>query len=316
MNVITADKATEEDIVNPSTNNKAKNNTYLYVGMILAAGIMWGCIGIFIRNLNAFGYTSRQISAIRCVITLPMMFLLVCLTNKKRLRIEIRDIGLFAANGICSLLVCYTAYQASVTLTSMPTAVALLYTAPAFVMLFSVLFFHEKITVIKGTALVLSVAGSALASGIAGGVQFQTAGILLGLFSGLGYALYSIIGTVILRKYHPFTNIFYSFLFASAGILCICDLPDLVTKVKMEPASIPWMLGCSAVTCFFSYLLYTVGLSVIPASRAAIYACIEPVVATVIGIIIYKERTGTIGIIGIVMVIAAILLLNLTAEKR
>lgn len=288
-----------------------KQNTHLYVVMILAAAVMWGCIGVFIRHLNAYGYTSRQITAMRCVINVPLMFLLILLTDKSRFRMRLRDIGWPLVNGLCSILVFYTAYQASITLTSMPTAVALLYTAPAFVMILSVIFFHEKFTVVKAVVLVLSVAGSALASGIIGGMVFQMTGILLGLLSGLGYALYSIFGTVILRKYHAFTNVFYSFIFAAAGSLCICDLPDMMGKMRQEPASLPWIFGCAAVTCFLSYLLYTTGLSVIPASRAAIYACIEPVVATLIGILIYKEKTGAAGIVGIIMVIAAILLLNL-----
>lgn len=295
---------------------KGKQNTHLYIGAILIAGVMWGCIGVFIRHLNAYGFTSMQITSLRCVINVILMFLLILVTDRSRFVIWKEDIGWFAANGLCSILVFYTAYQSAITRTSMPTAVALLYTAPAFVMIMSVMFFHEKFTAVKAAALILSVAGSALASGIAGGFVANTGGILLGLLSGFGYALYSIFGTVILRKCHPFTNVFYSFIFAGAGSLCICDLPDLIRKIKAAPASIPWIIGCVVVTCFLSYLLYTIGLSVIPASRAAIYACVEPVVATLIGILIYKDKTGAAGILGIIMVIAAILLLNVSSKKE
>ena len=289
---------------------------HIYIIMILAAAIMWGCIGIFTRHLTAYGYTSLQITCFRCCINVVLMLILICATGRTRLRIRLRDLGWFAANGLCSILVFYTAYQSSITLTSMPTAVALLYTAPAFVMIFSVIFFGERFTTIKVIALILSVAGSALASGIAGGMVFNRAGILLGLLSGLGYALYSIFGTVILKKYHPFTNVLYSFAFAAAGSLCICHPAEMMKKVSAAPDSIPWIIGCVLVTCTLSYVLYTVGLSKVPASRAAIYACVEPVVATLLGIVVYKEHSDFFSVAGVMMVIGAILILNFSGEKR
>ena len=287
----------------------------VYVIMIILAGIMWGCIGIFIRHLNAYGLTSLQITSTRCVLNVLLMAILILLTDKSRFHIRLRDLGWFAANGLCSILVFYTAYQSSITLTSMPTAVALLYTAPAFVMILSVILFHEKLTTVKMVALVLSVGGSALVSGIVGGMVFNRTGILLGLLSGLGYALYSIFGTIILRKYHAFTNVFYSFVFAAAGSICICHPADMAGKIGKTPAVIPWIVGCALVTSFLSYLFYTAGLSKVQASRAAVYVCIEPVVGTVLGMLLYKEKLGAAGFAGIVMVLTAILLLNAVKEN-
>ena len=288
----------------------------LYVILIIAAAVMWGCIGVFIRHLSAFGLTSRQITVIRCIVNAGLMFVLILVTDRSRFRISLRDIGWFLLNGVGSIFLFYTAYQSAITMTSMPTAVALLYTAPAFVLIMSVLFFHEKMTSVKAAAVILSIVGSALVSGIIGGLVFHPAGIALGLLSGFGYALYSIFSTVILKKYHAFTNVFYSFSFAAIAGLLTCDIGSMAKTFSREPKAIAWGLACGIVTGFLSYLIYTIGLTRVPASRAAVYASIEPVVATLLGVLVYKEKLSAFGAIGIGCILFAIVLMNLFEEIK
>ena len=61
-------------------------------------------------------------------------------------------------------------YTSSIQLVGMGTAAVLIYLMPSLVMLFSVVFLHEKFTPGKGLCLVLSLLGCALVSGVAGGV--------------------------------------------------------------------------------------------------------------------------------------------------
>jgi drug/metabolite transporter (DMT)-like permease len=97
---------------------------------------------------------------------------------------------------------------------SLSTAAILLYTSPVWIMLMSVMFFHEKLDRRKMIALALAFMGCILVSGISGG-GVTAIGFLVGLGSGIGYGLYSILGTIALRKYSPYTVTTYTFTFAA-----------------------------------------------------------------------------------------------------
>lgn len=259
--------------------------------------------------------TSAQMTTMRCLVISLLTLAVILATDRSRLKIRLKDAGWFLANGICSIYVFYTAYQSAIARTSMPTAVALLYTAPAFVLILSIIFFHEKITGAKCLSVVLSIAGSALVSGIIGGLVFEIGGIGLGLLSGLGYALYSIFSKVILKRYHPFTNIFYSFLTAAIAGMLTCDFGGMVRLFSASHRTLAIALLNGLITGFISYMLYTIGLTRVRASRAAVYASVEPVVATLIGVFMYNETLGIYGIIGICMVITAIIVQNVGSES-
>ena len=64
------------------------------------------------------------------------------------------------------------------------------------------------------------------------------------------------------------------------------------------------------VTCYLPYLLYTFGLTGLETGRASILASVEPVVATLLGVLVYHEKLSLTGALGILCVLAAVVLLN------
>lgn len=286
----------------------------LSVLLVLAAAAMWGCIGIFVRHQNALGFDAKQITSVRCLTCSLLILMWILVTDRSKLKIKRNDFGWFLANGILSIYIFNTAYQAAITLVSLSTAVVLLYTAPAFVMLMSVLFFHEKFTGVKGLCLVLCIGGSALVSGIAGGMELNLPGVGLGLVSGIGYALYSIFSSVILKKYHPFTNIFYTFLIAGIAGALTSDAAGTFRMMAGSAEAFLWMVSGGVVTGFLAYAAYTTALQYMNASKAAILASLEPVVATLVGIFVYGETVTLTGGIGILMVFLALVLSNLPGK--
>ena len=63
------------------------------------------------------------------------------------------------------------------------------------------------------------------------------------------------------------------------------------------------------------YLTYTLGLKYVDNSRASIIASVEPVTATILGVILFHERISVSGVLGIVLVIAALFICN-SREKE
>ena len=153
-------------------------------------------------------------------------------------------------------------------------------------------------------------------SGVSGEGLTMT-GLLIGLGAGLGYGLYSILGTVALRKYSPYTVTAYTFLLASAGAWLICRPADMLSKFAAADDLTSLLLFCcltALVTAVIPFLAYTLGLRTVEASRAGILATVEPMVATLFGILVFSEPLTVFSGTGILLILAAVILLNAKAK--
>lgn len=289
-----------------------------YLGdiLIIIAGLFWGSMGIFVRHLNDLGFSSIQVACLRLTTAGILFALILLIKDRKGFKIALRDIPLFLALGLVSILFFTCCYFTAIRLMTMSTAAILLYTSPIWVMVLAIIFLKEKFTVQKLIALILAFAGCILVSGFGGKVTVM--GILVGLGSGLGYGLYSIFGTFALKKYSPYTVTCYTFLIAGLGSIFVADPVDLVSKisaVESKPALFGFVLLTAVVTAVIPFLLYTLGLNMTTAGKAAVLATVEPAAATLFGFFVMKETVGPVAIAGILLVFAAIIVLSLRKKE-
>jgi drug/metabolite transporter, DME family len=279
---------------------------------ILLAGMLWATIGIFIRNLEKLGIHSMEIVAIKAFITLIAMLLFLGIYDRRLLRVRLKDCWCFVGTGICSVVFFNFCYFKTITLTSLSVAAILLYTAPMLVMILSIILFQEKLTKTKLMAIIFAFGGCIFVTGILESTaNIGFIGLLTGLGAGFGYALYSIFGRYALKRgYHPLTITAYTFLFASIGSLPAVNLKKITGIMIDDTKMTVYLIVFTLITTILPYFLYTTGLSLMENSTASIIASIEPVVATVIGIIVFREKLSVTGSLGIMMVIAAIVILN------
>lgn len=288
-----------------------------YVVSVIGAGTLWGFMGFFRRTLDAMGVSAIGCIAVRCLFATVFFALTILLCDRKAFRVKLRDAWIFIGSGVISLLIFGVCYFRAMDYMSLSAAAILLYTAPCFVILISAPLFREKLTVQKLTAMALAFAGCCLVSGIgSGGAVITPKGLILGLCSGLCYALYSIFSRFALnRGYSAMTINFYSCLLAGIGATVIGGTEYL----GIITASVPNLLFAVAtglVTCFLPYLLYTRGLEGLENGKASIMASIEPVVATVVGVIIYHETPTLMSAAGVILVLSAIVLLNVKIKAK
>lgn len=282
---------------------------------IIIAGILWGIMGIFVRKLETYGFTSLQIASMRLIGGAVIFLIITSIFDRKKLRIKIADIGLFIGMGVCSILLFTVCYFTTISMASLSVAAILLYTEPIMVMLMSLVLFHEKLTVRKSAALVMAFAGCVFVTGIGGDMKVSVIALGTGLLSGFGYGLYSIFGTYALRKYPPLTATTYAFLCGGAGALLLCRPGDIAGKIRNSKEAgtvIILIIMMAFVTAVLPYLFYTIGLASTKASSAAIMASVEPVVATIAGVLVFHEEMTLFSVIGILLVLGAIVILNLT----
>ena len=281
--------------------------------LIIIAACFWGSMGIFVRHLEAYGFTAIQIVSIRLTLAAVIFSILQIFIDRAGFKIALRDIPLFLGLGLGSILFFTICYFSAITIMPLSTAAILLYTSPIWIMLMAALFFQEKLNARKLIALGLAFAGCVLVSGISGD-GITVVGLLLGLGSGLGYGLYSILGTVALRRYSPYTVTTWTFIFAACGSWCVCRPADMILKFA-GAEKLPMLLGfcvlTALITAVIPFLTYTLGLRTVEASKAGIIATLEPVVATIIGIVCFGEGLTILSAAGILLVLAAVVVLNI-----
>lgn len=293
--------------------NRKMGNRNIGTALIILAACFWGSMGIFVRKLGEYGFSSIQIVSIRVTIAALIFCIVLLIKDKKGFRISPRDIPLFVGLGWGSILFFTVCYFSAIAIMSLSTAAILLYTSPIWIMLMSMLIFHEKMNKGKLVALILAFTGCVLVSGISGD-GITVTGLLLGLGSGIGYGLYSILGTIALRRYTPYTVTTYTFVIAAIGSWMICRPAEMITKIKTAETLPGLLLLCmltAIVTAVIPFLSYTLGLRTVEAGRAGILATVEPLVATVIGLLCFSEPLTVLSAAGIVLILAAVVILNL-----
>ena len=290
----------------------SKHNSKIGTALIILAGCFWGSMGIFVRKLGTYGFSAIQIVSIRITLAALIFSLVLLVKDRRGFKISPKDIPLFLGLGFGSILFFTICYFTAITMMPLSTAAILLYTSPVWIMLMSIFFFHEKLDRRKLIALGLAFAGCVLVSGISGEGMTVT-GLLIGLGSGIGYGLYSILGKVALRKYSSYTVTTYTFIFAAVGSWIISRPADMMGKFSSASDLGFLIFFCfltALITAVIPFLSYTLGLESVEASKAGIIATIEPMVATLIGILVFAEKLTVMSGAGILLILASVVILT------
>lgn len=281
--------------------------------LIVLAACLWGTMGLFVRQLNAMGLNSMEIVEVRSILAALILFPCTAIKDHRLLALGPRNLWPLAGSGILSIVFFNYCYFSTISLMNLSAAAILLYTSPIFVMLMSLIFFHEQLTVRKVLALILAFAGCCLVSGLASAAVSLTAGgLLLGLGSGFGYALYSIFSRFSLNQgLHSITITNYTFLFAAIGGAFFTDFGQIAVAFSRHGF---YLLGLLVLYCIVTtvlpYLLYTTGLSYVENGPASVMAAIEPVVAALLGFLVFSEMPTLSAAVGMVLVLTALVLLS------
>ncbi len=274
---------------------------------IVAAALQWGMIGPFSRMAFQEGLPPMEVAFWRAF--LAWILFAGHAVFRREVKLYKKDIGYLLAFGFCGVTLFYYFYQMAVRQGGAALAAVLLYTAPAWVILFSRIFFKEAITPMKLLALFLTITGVSAISignsvgGNAAGVSFHVAAIGFGLLSGFCYSLYYIFGKFFSGRYSSATLFLYILPIGFLGML------PWVTFTHKTPTA--WLaLGLLVVICTYgANSCYYAGLKYLEAGRAAIVATVEPVMAAVVAYFWWQEVFSPLGYLGSALVLTAVILM-------
>lgn len=280
----------------------------------IIAGALWGSVGVFVRGFTNGNIDNVSILVMRVLFAAIMMFVFIAIKDKSLLKINLKDVWVFACGGIVAMFGMNFCYNNAINSLSLSLAGVLLALSPVFVMFLAAILFKEKITARSIVCMIFALIGCTMASGVIGGgeIAFSTSGILFGIAAAFFYGLTSIFSKIAMEKgYYALTMTFYSMLILAIVLLPFADWKLVGEYVMVSPANnIIFILMHSLCTAVLPYLLYNLALSNVDASLASILvAGAEPSAAMIFGIIFFAEMPSVVSILGLVVTIVALTIL-------
>ncbi len=296
--------------------NTQKSSSASSIFLVLLSALLWGTLGVFVTFLRQAGFSTMQIVFLRAAVSVVLLALIILIRDRSRFRIKLRDFWIFIGTGLVSFTLFTVCNQIAMRLCSLSIAAALLYTSPAFIMIFSAIIFRERLTGAKLISIAVTVFGCFLVSGmLTPGAVISVPGVLAGVASGLCYGLYSIFGRFGVEKYDTLTVTFYTFLLASAASLPFADFASMPAVLSSAEWVLPLVCAFGPITCLLPYLFYTAGLAGLEPGTAGILATLEPVVSALLSVIVFHEEMNWQKVLGIVCILGSVVIVNLHPKK-
>lgn len=283
----------------------------------VSAAALWGSSGIFSVYLFRMGVTPQAVALFRPALGLLFLLAAAALTRRASLRVSGRGLMVLFLGGGAAVGLFQVGYQLSVDAVGVPATVALLYLAPAIVVALSGPLLGEWPTPARVGLAVLAVLGVWMSVLGAHDVEaaFGTAGIGWGLSAAASYAGYVLIGRYAAPRWGSFVTVVYST--AGACLLLAVLLPFTPTPVTLPRSASAWsVLGLfGLLTVAVAQFLFFDALRFVEASRAAVSATAEPVVAALLATILLGQGLDPLGWMGLALVVAGVAGMGLSLPR-
>lgn len=303
--------------------------------LICLAAVLWGTSGTTMVLMTQVAPMNPLVVAFwRLAIASP--FLLFCAYSHKFLTSSTSPYlpvpsctssPFFSWQTYLGLGACMAAYQAcyflAVPLAGVAiTALVSICSSPIFITFFAAKFLGEKLNFQVYLSLGLGIVGTSLLvinpqSTTNQGWQFL-GGILFALAAGLSYAAYAVGAKAVIKKLDPFTVLAFSFttaglMLSPALIFANSSINNQINNLNTQNWQVqaPFLLYLGLVSTGVAYLIYMQGLKSTNATIAGIAVLLEPLTATCLGILIFRETMGVNSAIGGLLLLGAIAILSL-----
>ncbi len=270
---------------------------------MVASAVGFGTLAIFGRYAYADGMDALTIGFLRFALAAIPALALLWLRRERFPRgpVLLRLIAMGALSYIAGSF----AYLAALKYASAGLVALLLYLYPVIVALLAVLLLHEPLTRVKGLALGLALAGTALAVGPMSG---QALGVLLGITCGVVYAFYIVLGGDVMKQVSPVQSIAVIFTTAAVGngVLMLLSGPRLPVTTTGWGA----IIGLVVITTLLPVVAFLSGLKRIGPTNAAMLSTLEPVVTVLLASWWLRETLMPVTLLGGGLILIAVLLVT------
>ena len=303
--------------------NKRTNLSRGYAYALVSAGIL-ATTAIFIRYLTqTYQLPALVLAFWRDGLVALTLLLILRWLKPNLLRIERRHLGYLVGYGFV-LAIFNSSWTLSVAINGAALATVLVYCSAGFTALLGWWLLKERLDGIKLLAVAFSLGGCVLVADALNPSAWQTnlAGILTGVLSGLGYAVYTLMGrSASQRGLNPWTTLCYTFGFATLFLLVFNLLPgEFLPGAAVRIADLLW-LGKSWVGWGILFMLaagptlvgfgmYNTSLIYLPSSVVNLIVTLEPVFTALLAFLLLGEMMTGMQILGGMVILAGVVLLR------
>ncbi|GEM_PF-545117 len=295
------------------------NTQTIGASQVLLAGVLWGTSGT-IASLFPQSASPLSIAAVRLAIGSAALLVFLML-EKRNLPIARRSripFPLLAISAV-GMAVTQVALFLSVRLAGVTVATMIFIgSSPLFGGLLSILFRKERQTrswMVSSLIVAAGCLGMAFSETIAQGDSAVQSRLLLGsltaLTAGFGWAL---VGNCIKALHVYASPLKSSAIVMSAGSVVLLPFAAFDGFGWLAlPGSLPLTIALGLVSAALPYLFFSLGMKRIPVAHAFLYGLIEPITASLLGMLMLKERLNLTGMIGYGLVLAGLVLFSVWA---
>lgn len=271
----------------------------------------------FTGRLSAHADALRPIDPLilsqsRATLSLLVLFAaLLVIRGPGKLRLPMADIRRMFLLGILGVAASNYLYYLAIQRTNVATAIVLQYTAPVWVLLYTLVRGAQKPTIQRIGAVGLAVGGIALVIGIfnTGGFRLDAIGVIAALLAALSFAFYNVGGHSILARYDRWTVLLYTLISASLFWMVV-NPPWKIAAAHYAEGQWLFLLAFSLISVLGPFSLYFAGLQHLEPTRAIVVSCLEPVFSIVIAAFALGEILRPPQALGIALVLVAIVVVQ------
>jgi len=288
-----------------------QNRTIAYI-MVILSMLIWGTLALFVKNI---GYSSAEIVLARIIFGLIFLIAAYCFTRKKSPKDNIRKaLPRLLVSGACmgfNWMCLFESYR----WVDVSIATLCYYMAPVFVVLGSLVFFRQKLNLMRAAGIIAALAGMLITTGaVMGGVD-PTRGVLFALMSAVLYASV----TLFVKSVRGITSLEVTICQLLGAFVVI--LP-YVLFTHEGPWRAPAMIELGSMATLglvhtgIALYLYFSAVQVLPVQSSALLSYIDPLSALAFAALFLNESMSGIQWVGAALILGGALLGELMGNRK
>ena len=297
-----------------------RNQTLLGILLTLVGGCFWGLCGACAQYLfEREQVTSNFLVPWRMTLAGAILLIYHCCKSPKTF-VSVWKKGSDALQlilyAIFGMAMCQYAYFATIELSNAGTATVLQYSAPAMLLILVCILDRKLPTGIEILAVLCASAGVFLLAthGNFGTLAISPETLVMGLIAALAVVAYNLLPRKLMQRFD--TSYLLGWGMFLGGLMLMAVLRPWQYTVQITPT----LLLCMAVIILLgtigSFCLYMMGMKIIGPTKAALYACIEPVAAAVLAAVWLKVPFALLDLVGFVLILATTFILSVPDLKK
>ncbi|MGH9671116.1 MAG: DMT family transporter [Terriglobales bacterium] len=285
---------------------------YLYIA---AAALLWGLTAslgkaVFTRRLISEAQSpidplilSQTRTTLSWLVLVPILLLF---RGRAALAISRKDFGRTLLLGTLGIAASNYFYYLAIEKTTVATAIVLQYTAPVWVLLYMLARRLQRPTLRRVSAVLMAVAGSALAVGVLsqGQIKLDAVGIAAAMAAAFSFSFYNVYGHSLLEAQERWKVITHT-LMGAALFWMLVNPPWKVFAAHYSGEQWLFLAVFALLSMLLPFSFYFAGLQYLDATRAIVTSCLEPVFAILIAAAFLGEGLRPLQVVGVVVVLTA-----------